>query len=79
MNVKSLKNILIVNHNLWSPLGFHTATYLLKLFLEQTISTKFGNLLDYFTCSADLYAQKQRSQLLLVNDKALIIKTTLLF
>jgi hypothetical protein len=33
----------------------------------------------YFTCSADLYAQKQRSQLLLENDKALIIKTTLLF
>jgi hypothetical protein len=30
---------------LWSPLGFHTATYLLKLFLEQTISMKFCDLL----------------------------------
>ena len=33
---------------LWSPLDFHTATYLLKLFLEQTISTKFCDLLHMF-------------------------------
>ena len=33
---------------MWSPLGFHTATYLLKLFLEQTISTKFCDLLHMF-------------------------------
>ena len=33
---------------MWSPLGFHTATYLLKLFLEQTISTKCCDLLHMF-------------------------------
>ena len=33
---------------MWSPLGFHTATYLLKLFLEQTISTKLCDLLHMF-------------------------------
>ena len=33
---------------MWSSLGFHTATYLLKLFLEQTISTKLCDLLHMF-------------------------------
>ena len=34
MNVKSLKNILIVNRNFVVTIGLHIATYLLKLFLE---------------------------------------------
>jgi hypothetical protein len=76
MNVKRLKNILIVNHNFVVNIGLPYCYLPLKLFLEQTISTNF---VTYSTCSADLYAQKQRSQLLLENDKALIIKTTLLF
>ena len=68
MNVKRLKNILIVNHNFVVTIGLPYCYLPLKLFLEQTISTNF---VTYSTCSADLYAQKQRSQLLLVNDKAL--------
>ena len=77
MNVKSLKNILIVNHNFVVTIGLPYCYLPFKVIFRTNYFHE--NCVTYFTCSADLYAQKQRSQILLVNDKALIIKTTLLF
>jgi hypothetical protein len=77
MNVKSLKNILIVNHNFVVTIGLPYCYLPFKVNFGANLFPR--NYVTYFTCSADLYAQKQRSQLLLVNDKTLIIKTTLLF